>query len=225
MVFQTSTFPANEIVTYTCNVEGYEDYELVEDRCIKYASNTNVSGDGDSDDENTTDNEALDVRITDVELVDSSDGTQVVAEPTIDGLKVDFNLSFENVENFAKYTVTIKNNSTKDYKLSNIKPLSSDFIKYEVSFEDGSDIVKPNSEKKLNVIITYVNEVPVSALIGGKFVEDIGLGLNATLVSTNDNLVNPATSDSIMYYINILFVSTALCGVAIISKKVKQQVL
>ena len=139
---ETRTYPAETIVnSYSC--AQYDGYELVGNQCIKYSDNVEPTSNDD-----TTDDVVGEVRITDVELVDSSVGTQIIAEPTVDEWNLSFNLSFESTENFAKYVVTIKNNSSKDYKVSNKSPLNSNFIKYDVTFDDGSDIVKPNSEKK-----------------------------------------------------------------------------
>ncbi len=164
------------------------------------------------------------VQISKVELVESSDGTVINAEPTASGLNLNFNITFGSVNDYAKYSVTIKNNDGEDYKISNTEPTVSDYMKYEFVFEDDSNIIKANSEKKLNIVITYKQEVPQEELVDGKYTEINNVDVKLVNAITNEEINNPNTSDNILLYINLLLVSVILCGVAIKSKKVRKSV-
>ncbi len=184
--------------TYNC--DRYEGYTLSGDLCTK----------------EEIDEVSQKIEITNIDLIDRSDETEVVEKPTVTGLDIKFELSFASVNNYAKYKIKYKNSSNSDFTLSDKNEFENEYLKYEIKFEDDSNIIKANSEKNVEITITYKSEAPVSALVGGKFVGNNNLRINAT-----ENVKNPATSDDIMFYAKLLIASMALCGVAIITKKAK----
>ncbi len=188
--------------TYNCNQ--YEGYELSGDKCVKYG---------------TANEQEANIEIKSIELVEKSDDTEIIAEPTADGLKLNFNLSFNDVTNFAKYTVTLKNNGDKDFKISDLVQPESEFVKYKFEFEDNSNVVPANGERKLTITITYENEAPVAALVGGKYVENNNLNVQIAGVSIDKEASNPPTGDNVLLYLNTMIVSAILCGTAIRIKK------
>ncbi len=103
------------------------------------------------------------VKITNVEL-DSKSETVVVGEPTIEGVSIKFDLKFKEVNQFAKYKVTLKNDDTEDYELVSEKDTdTSTYITYEYEI-DGESIIKAGEEKIIYVTATYTKEVPASEL-------------------------------------------------------------
>ncbi len=103
------------------------------------------------------------VKITNVEL-DSKSETVVVGEPTIEGVSIKFDLKFKEVNQFAKYKVTLKNDDTEDYELVSDKDTeTSDYITYEYEI-NGESIIKAGEEKIVYVTATYTVEVPASEL-------------------------------------------------------------
>ncbi len=103
------------------------------------------------------------VTITNVEL-DSKSETVVVGEPTIDGVSIKFDLKFKEVNQYAKYKVTLKNDDTEDYELVSDKDTeTSTYITYEYTIT-GESVIKAGEEKIVYVTATYTTEVPASKL-------------------------------------------------------------
>ena len=167
------------------------------------------------------------VEITKIELLEASEGVVVNEEPTASGLNINFNLAFGNVEDVAKYKVTIKNNDEESYTIATGEAQASDYMNYNFAFVDDDNVIAGNGEKELLVTITYENEVPVAALSGGKYNEsnEIEITLsNSETAEAVPAVENPKTGDKVLLYVDTLIVSILLCGVAIKTKKVRKGV-
>ena len=163
--------------------------------------------------ENT--NHSGDVYIASSELIKSSDGVEEVEKPTLKDLNVKFNIKFSEVNQSIEYKLIIKNTSNKDYNISTDNSFNkSDYITYNFKYDDGSDIIKANSEEEMLVTITYTKEVPSDKLTDGKFIEDNAMSLNLS-----DEITNPTTMFQ-RYGVNILLIIIT-CFVAIYFLKTK----
>lgn len=169
---------------------------------------------------------AANVEITNIELVEATEGVVVNEEPVANGLNIAFNIAFGNVTDHVKYSVTIKNNDEDDYQISNQEASASPYMKYQFVFEDDSDILEAGSEKKMNIIITYENEVPASELVAGKYNEtnNVDVTLVNAVTAAAVEIDNPKTSDNLLLYTNLLLASVIICTVAIKTKKVRKGV-
>ena len=61
------------------------------------------------------------VKITSVELENSTVGLDAEEHPGYQGLKINFNLKFSNIKEFARYKVIIENDTDKDYEINTEK--------------------------------------------------------------------------------------------------------
>ena len=149
--------------------------------------------------ENT--NHSGDVYIASSELIKASDGVEEIEKPTLKDLDVKFNVRFSEVNQSIEYKLIIKNTSNKDYNISTDNSFNkSDYITYNFKYDDGSDIIKANSEEEMLVTITYTKEVPSDKLTDGKFIEDNAMSLNLS-----DEITNPSTILQ-RYGVNILLI-------------------
>ena len=163
--------------------------------------------------ENT--NHSGDVYIASSELIKASDGVEEVEKPTLKDLNVKFNVRFSEVNQSIEYKLIIKNTSSKDYNISTDNSFNkSDYITYNFKYDDGSDIIKANSEEEMLVTITYSKEVPDNKLTDGKFIEDNVMSLNLS-----DEITNPSTILQ-RYGVNILLIIIT-CVVAFYFLKTK----
>ena len=104
-------------------------------------------------------------------------------------MNIKFNISFLSIDQSVQYKLIIKNDSSKDYKVVNENNFkNSDYIDYQFKFDNGSDIIKANSEEEMLVTITYKKQVPSDKLVNGKFVEDNTMSLNLS-----NQISNPLT--------------------------------
>ena len=81
------------------------------------------------------------VKITSIELVEKTVETEIVEDATFDGLTINVNLKMKEVGDYAKYKVTIKNETDQDYELAPQESAEDAYIKYKYIYE---------SEKKSN---------------------------------------------------------------------------
>jgi len=163
--------------------------------------------------ENT--NHSGDVYIASSELIKASDGVEEIEKPTLKDLNVKFNVKFSEVNQSIEYKLIIKNTSNKDYNISTDNSFNkSDYITYNFKYDDGSDIIKANSEEEMLVTIVYTKEVPDDKLTDGKFIEDNAMSLNLS-----DEITNPSTILQ-RYGVNILLIIIT-CVVAFYFLKTK----
>lgn len=155
------------------------------------------------------------VYISSVSLMDKTDGTKELKSPTINMLKVNFNMKFTNVSDSAKYQVVIKNDTDKDYKISsnNIKDKSG-YINYEFNY-DGDDIVKAGTEKTIFATVSYANEVPSEKFTQGAYEEDNTVNVqlstgDGTVASSNDEVLPENPKTGIKDHILLILIITAL---------------
>ena len=163
--------------------------------------------------ENT--NHSGDVYIASSELIKASDGVEEIEKPTLKDLNIKFNIRFSEINQSIEYKLIIKNTSNKDYNISTDNSFNkSDYITYNFKYDDGSDIIKANSEEEMLVTIVYTKEVPDNKLTDGKFTEDNAMSLNLS-----DEITNPSTILQ-RYGVNILLIIIT-CVVAFYFLKTK----
>ncbi len=146
------------------------------------------------------------VKITNVEIVDNTKGLEV-SKPTFEGLKLNVDINFKEIEDFVKYKLTINNDTKKDYEINVGTEFSKgEYIKYEYTL-DSDGIVKKGTEKDVYLTITYNKLVPYKELINGKFNEK-----NNMIINLSNEEKNPKTSVGIYVLIAILclVISTSL---------------
>ena len=135
-------------------------------------------------------NASENVKIKSIDLVDKSDETIETNKATFDGLVMNFDLKFNELNDYVKYKIVIENNESKDYKISVDSNFgNSKYITYEY---EKADNLKANSDNEFYVTVTYKNEVNNDELVNGKYNEKNSAVLNLS----NDNLSNPETSNN-----------------------------
>ena len=138
------------------------------------------------------------VHITAAEVVEKSDDTVELEKITFEGLALNYKISFQNVNDYIRYKVTIQNDSNKDYEISdNISELqNSDYFLYQFHFDEGSNIVKAHSSKNVYLTARYMKEINSSLYENGKFVEVKQMKINFA----NDSIKsNPSTNNMIVF--------------------------
>ena len=132
---------------------------------------------------------AEDVSIESVTMDSKSDTTTVINEATFSNLKINFDIKFQNKDDYIKYKVVINNNTNEDYIITNTKNNNeSKYIKYEYSYDDNNKIVEKNKKTILYITIKYDKPVPEDLLLSGEpFTE------NNSIVISLGNEINPET--------------------------------
>ena len=107
------------------------------------------------------------VTIKSIDLVDKSINTTEASKAKANGLSMDFDLKFKEVNDYAKYKIVVENKDNKDYKISvdsNFE--NSKYISYKY---DNADILKANSDTEFYVTVTYNKKLDESNYVDGKY--------------------------------------------------------
>ena len=151
------------------------------------------------------------VKISDAVLVDNTEGLEVEKNPPFKGLELDINMKLNTVGEFAKYKLTIENDTKKDYEIDMGEAFSAkEYIKYEFSFvDDDNTVLKANESKDIYVLVTYNKEVPENEFVNGIYKDDNVMTIN---LSTEEEQVNPNTKTgyAILATAVVLFISLLL---------------
>lgn len=134
------------------------------------------------------------VKITEVKMLDKTDYTDVISEATYEGLNINFNVKFNQEKDNIRYQVTIKNEDSEDYELTESNAFKeSKYIDYKVEYS-GGNVVKANSTKTAIITITYAHKVPQDKYVNGRYEEP-----NKFSISLSNNKVNnPKTSSKLL---------------------------
>ena len=127
-----------------------------------------------------------DVTIKSIDLVDKSINTTEASKAKANGLSMDFDLKFKEVNDYAKYKIVVENKDNKDYKISvdsNFE--NSKYISYKY---DNADILKANSDTEFYVTVTYNKKLDESNYVDGKYSEK-----NSAVLKLSDAVNNPKT--------------------------------
>ena len=126
------------------------------------------------------------VTIKSIDLVDKSINTTEASKAKANGLSMDFDLKFKEVNDYAKYKIVVENKDSKDYKISvdsNFE--NSKYISYKY---DNADVLKANSDTEFYVTVTYNKKLDESNYVDGKYSEK-----NSAVLKLSDGVNNPKT--------------------------------
>ena len=141
---------------------------------------------------------AENVVIKSVKLEDKSPAAEELHEATFNGLNVNFDVKFVEVDDYVKYKIVLKNNSKKEYDVE-LSDLTNEHMEYK--YDVGNNVtIKANSELTINTTITYKTAVTPEELQDGAYVENKEFTIS---LSGEDN---PKTGDINIAIIIILLI-------------------
>ena len=158
------------------------------------------------------------INIKSIVLDSKSETATINSEPTFSGLEMNYDISFEEVGDFAKYKIVIENNTNKSYKVSEDTSFKiSEYVTY--NYESDHEL-KPNTTSEIYVIIKYSKAVEKSVLDAnqGKYSETN----KAVLQMTDENnkpIENPKTGTTSTILLIIFIMILSFCITVIINKE------
>ena len=148
------------------------------------------------------------ITIESVTLEEKTDTTTELSEPTINGLNIGFDLSYSQVNDYAKYKIIINNPTNDDYQIDKESKFnSSDYLTYKYELDNNTNIIRSNSKLTMYITIIYKTEVSNEKLTNGKFIETNTATIN---VSNGKDIINPKTENNILIIIFILITATII---------------
>lgn len=145
--------------------------------------------------------------------------------PTVNGLTLSFDgVVFKDKGDYVSYDVDVVNNSDEDLEISNVK--SSDeknYFNYEFSFEDNNNIVPKKSTKKMNIKISFENDITdPSAFVDGVYTQQDELSVElAVQQPANNPSNNPKTGSGLVVALILVFLAVIAAISMILTNKTK----
>ena len=158
-----------------------------------------------------------DIQIESITLDSTQGNIEQTTEPNIDNNQINLGLKANVIDDNAIYKVVIKNTSDKDYTFDQ-SSLSTDYLNYDITYEDNSDIVKAGESKTIYLKVHYATKPTTESLNNGTLVNNPTISFNLskevepeevkTVIEEVVNAItNPNTNDKVIIYFAILIVS------------------
>ena len=158
------------------------------------------------------------IEVAKIEVKDKS-GTITVVDPVLVSNEVTSNITFNQIDDFVTFELTLKNNESKKYKIESITDNNTNNnIKTEYSFN--KDYISNGETSKVTLKLTYKNKLVNVDQIS---LNDLTIIIN--LVNEDGDseeiIINPTTGDNIFHYLLLLIVALVGIGLLVAKKKVK----
>jgi len=156
------------------------------------------------------------IEVTNIEVKEKS-GTISVVDPVLESNEITSNITFNKVNDFVTFELTLKNNESEKYKITSIKDNNTNNnLKIEYSFNE--DYINTNETNKVTIKLTYKNK-----LVNIEKVDLNNLKITLTLENeegkSEEVIINPVTGDNILKFLILLII--AITGLIFSIKKIK----
>ncbi len=177
-----------------------------------------------------------DIQIESITLDSTQGNIEQTSEPNTNNNQVNLGLKMNVIDDNITYKVVIKNTSNQDYTFDQ-SSLSTDYLNYDITYEDDSDIVKAGESKTIYLKVHYTAKPSTTKLTNGTLVNNPTISFNLSkevepeevktiieevvnAIVNPDNVENPNTKDKIYLYLGILIIS--LIVIIVLLKKYKK---
>ncbi len=154
-----------------------------------------------------------DIVISKVELNEVRGNAEETVDPNNDNNQLNLNAKMNVIGDSLTYKVVIKNTSNSDYVFDK-NQITKDYINYDISYEDNSNIIKAGEEKVIYLRLNYQEKPQVENLTNVVLKENSQVSFQ--LSKSNDNIINPETGNKTFMTIIILVI---LLGILLILRK------
>ena len=156
------------------------------------------------------------ITIESIELDYISTNAIEKSSPVIDGLSINLDVQFREVNNYIKYKLLIKNNTNEEYELKeDTSFLNNENITYKY-YKEGK--IKPNSENIIYLVVSYNQEVEESKFVENKYTEE-NKAILEIVDDSGEIIKNPKTGNDNITFIILSIVLVISCIVLFTMKK------
>ena len=148
-----------------------------------------------------------DIKIESIELNNIIGNAEEINTANIKENKINLDLKLYDPGDSIEYNLKVKNNSKDDlfFDEDSLKP-NSNYIKYNFSYEDNSNVIKSKSTKLIKLKVSYNNRVSEDKLINDTY-NDIN---KITLKLSDKKIINPNTKKNGILFIIIILISSLI---------------
>ena len=169
-----------------------------------------------------------DIKIESIVLDSTKGNIEETSDPNTDNNQVNLGLKMNVIDDSITYKLVITNTSNQDYTFDK-NSLSTDYVNYEITYEDNSDIVKAGESKVIFLTVNYSSKPSIDKLNNGVLMDNPKVTFNlqkeeaqTVIEEVVRKIVNPETKDVIGIFTLILIISLIISIVLFLrSKKVK----
>ncbi len=158
-----------------------------------------------------------DIVISKIELNEVRGNAEETSDPNNDNNQLNLNAKMNVIGDSLTYKVVIKNTSNSDYVFDK-NQITKDYINYDISYDDESEIVKAGEEKTIYLRLRYDSKPQADNLSNGLLHENNNVSFNLINKKEIDSLINPETGNKFFFILLFSFIMISL----IIMKKNKK---
>ncbi len=156
------------------------------------------------------------ITVEDISIKDKS-GTISVVDPVLESNEITSNITFNKVDDFVTYELTLKNNESDKYKIVSIKDNNTN-NNLNIEYSYSKDFINKNETSKVTIKLTYKNK-----LVNAEKINLNNLSITITLENEDgkqeETIINPITGDNILKFLLLLII--AITGLIFVRRKVK----
>ena len=157
--------------------------------------------------------------IESIEAVTTEGNIEELGEASIEDNTLILNLKMVEEGDLIEYKLLLKNNSTSNYEIKDIKlPKSSQYIKYSLETEGKDTIIKPGKEQEVYLRVQYIKEVEESSFENGQFHEDQTIVMNVM----GEVMNNPFTGTNLLIIGMIILILLGIGYIIVLKKQNKE---
>ena len=135
-----------------------------------------------------------DIKIESIELSDIRGNAEELSSPNNNNNKINLNTKMNVIGDNITYKVVVKNTSNSDYTFDK-NMLSKDYLSYDITYEDDSNIIKPNEEKVIYLRLSYDSKPEIENLVNGVLKGNEQISFDLT---KETEFINPETGNKIL---------------------------
>ena len=156
-----------------------------------------------------------DIKIESIELSDIRGNAEELSSSNNNNNKINLNTKMNVIGDSITYKIVIKNTSKSDYTFDK-NSITKDYLSYDITYEDNSNIIKPNEEKVIYLRLSYDNKPEVESLVNGVLKKNNEISFNLT---KETSFINPETGNKILLSLIYLLIPVIISFYLIKKKK------
>jgi len=163
----------------------------------------------------TVNAETKNIKVTSVTVKEKST-TIEVADPVISDNEITSNITFNQLNDYVTFELTLKNNESEKYKITSITDNNTS-NNIEVEYDYSEDFISSGDEGKVKVKLTYKNQLTNENVSLNNLT--ITFNVENAKGDTSQIVLNPNTGDNVLHYLVLLII--AITGLILIVRKKK----
>ncbi len=150
-----------------------------------------------------------DIVISKVELNEVRGNAEETSDPNNYNNQINLNAKMNVIGDSLTYKVVIKNTSNSDYVFDK-NQITKDYINYDISYGDNSNIIKAGEEKTIYLKLKYDSKPQVDNLSNG-ILQENNLVSFQLINEKGDSLINPETGNKVfLIFLYVLLIASLI---------------